>query len=220
VADTSTSGKNWLTRKIGPVPVWLIAVALLAAWYWYEHYGPGATTAATTAATDTGEVDVDVTEPGTTTTSPAPFAGSRQVASGSQSLNQWAAAHSTTAGAVTGTTEAAYTAGKLDKANHTKFDQYLNKGTGHKMPRGLVFYSSGGGAATTSASPPPGTDVHAALPPSAPADPSAGTGGSTSGPAIAAAQHAHDAVTAGGPSRAARPRRAATPAAGTTRWRS
>jgi hypothetical protein len=217
VADTTSSGKNWLTRKIGPVPIWLIALALLAAWYWYEHYGPGATTAA--AGTDAGEVDVDVTEPGTTTTSPAPFAGKRQVASGSQSLNQWAAAHSTTAGAVTGTTEAAYAAGQLDKANHTRFDQYLNKGTGHKMPRGLVFYSSGGGAATTSASPPPGTDVHAALPP-APADPSAGTGGSTSGPAIAAAQHAHDAVTAGGPSRAARPRQPATAAAGTTRWRS
>jgi hypothetical protein len=50
VADTSpgspgssSSGFGFLGRKIGPVPIWLIALVLLGIWYWYENYGPGAT---------------------------------------------------------------------------------------------------------------------------------------------------------------------------------
>ena len=44
------SGFGFLTRKIGPVPIWLIAVGLVGAYYWYKHYGPGATAPAAAAA--------------------------------------------------------------------------------------------------------------------------------------------------------------------------
>jgi outer membrane biosynthesis protein TonB len=53
VPDTpaaTTSGKSslgFLGRKIGPVPVWLIAVAAVAAWYWYQNYGPGKASSST-----------------------------------------------------------------------------------------------------------------------------------------------------------------------------
>jgi hypothetical protein len=38
----SKSSLGFLARKIGPVPIWLIGVALIGAYYWYSHYGPGA----------------------------------------------------------------------------------------------------------------------------------------------------------------------------------
>jgi hypothetical protein len=67
VPDTPASGsggsKNslgFLARKIGPVPIWLIGVALVAAWYWYEHYGPGASTNSQSASAD--QVDPETGE--------------------------------------------------------------------------------------------------------------------------------------------------------------
>jgi hypothetical protein len=36
---------GFLTRKIGPAPVWVYAVMLIAVYYWYEHYGPEASKA-------------------------------------------------------------------------------------------------------------------------------------------------------------------------------
>lgn len=48
MADTPAAepkGKSsfgFLTRKIGPVPIWVIAVGIVGAYYWYTHYGPGA----------------------------------------------------------------------------------------------------------------------------------------------------------------------------------
>lgn len=39
---------NVLTHKIaGKVPVWVVAVALVGIYYWYTHYGPGASSSAT-----------------------------------------------------------------------------------------------------------------------------------------------------------------------------
>ena len=33
---------GFLTRKIGPLPVWAWAAIAVAGYYWYTHYGPGA----------------------------------------------------------------------------------------------------------------------------------------------------------------------------------
>jgi hypothetical protein len=39
----SSSGTfGFLTKRIGPVPIWVIIIALAGLWYWYYHYGPGA----------------------------------------------------------------------------------------------------------------------------------------------------------------------------------
>lgn len=44
MADPVPSGDSlgFLKRKIGPVPIWVICVGVVAAYYWYMHYGPGA----------------------------------------------------------------------------------------------------------------------------------------------------------------------------------
>lgn len=42
---------GFLTKKIGPVPVWLIGAVLVGGIYWYEKYGPGASSTSTAAAT-------------------------------------------------------------------------------------------------------------------------------------------------------------------------
>ena len=64
MADTDPSGSDnsfgYLTHKIGPLPVWAYAVIAVGAWYWYTHYGPGASAAtATTTATDTTDDNAD-----------------------------------------------------------------------------------------------------------------------------------------------------------------
>jgi hypothetical protein len=38
--DSATFG--FLTRKLGPLPVWAWGAIIVAAYYWYTHYGPGA----------------------------------------------------------------------------------------------------------------------------------------------------------------------------------
>lgn len=46
MADSGSGEKKsafgFLGKKIGPVPIWVIAVVLVAGYYWYENYGPGA----------------------------------------------------------------------------------------------------------------------------------------------------------------------------------
>lgn len=37
---------GFLTKKLGPFPVWLWGVGAVGIYYWYTHYGPGAKTAA------------------------------------------------------------------------------------------------------------------------------------------------------------------------------
>ena len=53
-ASTSSGSKGgslgFLGRKIGPVPIWLIGLALVAAWYWYQNYGPGASSSGASSA--------------------------------------------------------------------------------------------------------------------------------------------------------------------------
>jgi len=53
VADTpEPKGKSqfgFLTRKIGPLPVWAYAAIAVGAYYWYTHYGPGASKKAAAA---------------------------------------------------------------------------------------------------------------------------------------------------------------------------
>lgn len=34
---------GFLTRKIGPLPIWAYAAIAVGIYYWYTHYGPGAT---------------------------------------------------------------------------------------------------------------------------------------------------------------------------------
>lgn len=52
-ATSSSKSKSlgFLSRKIGPVPIWVIAVGLAAAYVWYTKYGPGksSSTSATAA---------------------------------------------------------------------------------------------------------------------------------------------------------------------------
>ena len=52
-APAAGSKMGFLGRKIGPVPIWLIAVAAVGAYYWYTHYGPGKPAPADTTATTT-----------------------------------------------------------------------------------------------------------------------------------------------------------------------
>lgn len=48
--DTATAktggGGSWITRKIGPLPAWGWGLAAVGVYYWYTHYGPGASKAA------------------------------------------------------------------------------------------------------------------------------------------------------------------------------
>lgn len=39
-------GGTWFTRKIGPLPAWGWGAVAVGAYYWYAHYGPGASKAA------------------------------------------------------------------------------------------------------------------------------------------------------------------------------
>lgn len=54
---TSKSSFGFLGRKLGPVPIWLIGLVAVGGYYWYTHYGPGATPA--TAATPTAGVPAE-----------------------------------------------------------------------------------------------------------------------------------------------------------------
>ena len=62
-AEGGKSSFGFLTRKIGPVPIWLIALGLVGGYYWWTHYGPGAK-AATPAAGTQPQVVVVEGEPG------------------------------------------------------------------------------------------------------------------------------------------------------------
>ena len=54
-SSSSKSTFGFLTKRIGPVPVWVIIVAIVGLWYWYFHYGPGSQAKTTTpAAAGTG----------------------------------------------------------------------------------------------------------------------------------------------------------------------
>lgn len=43
---TARGGGPWFTRKIGPLPAWGWGAAAVGVYYWYTHYGPGASKAA------------------------------------------------------------------------------------------------------------------------------------------------------------------------------
>lgn len=67
MADTpapagKTSSFGFLGRKIGPVPIWLIGVAAVGAYYWYRHYGPGAKAAVPAAAAGTPATNITIRE--------------------------------------------------------------------------------------------------------------------------------------------------------------
>lgn len=47
--DSGTFG--FLTRKVGPLPIWAWGAIAVGIYYWYTHYGPGATSTATTPVT-------------------------------------------------------------------------------------------------------------------------------------------------------------------------
>lgn len=42
--DSGSHGDKFgfLTRKVGPLPIWVYGVIIIGAYYWYTHYGPGA----------------------------------------------------------------------------------------------------------------------------------------------------------------------------------
>lgn len=61
----------YLTRKLGPLPVWAWALIAVGAYYWYTHYGPGASSATansggtiTEKVTTTHSAGANVTVPG------------------------------------------------------------------------------------------------------------------------------------------------------------
>ena len=82
MADTpapSSSGDQFgfLTKKVGPLPVWAWGVIAVGIYYWYTHYGPGANSA-TPPANANGNADA-VTETLNTTTGPTTDSGSSTV---------------------------------------------------------------------------------------------------------------------------------------------
>ena len=50
-ATTSKSNFGFLTKKIGPAPVWVYALIAVGIWYWYTHYGPGKAAGSNASAT-------------------------------------------------------------------------------------------------------------------------------------------------------------------------
>ena len=80
MADTpepsSSSGDTFgfLTKKVGPLPVWAWGVIAVGIYYWYTHYGPGASSAKT-PSTGNGTGDA-VTETVNTVTGPTSDTGS------------------------------------------------------------------------------------------------------------------------------------------------
>ena len=48
-APANTKGAGYLTKKVGPLPVFMWALLAVGAYYWYTHYGPGKTAAAPAA---------------------------------------------------------------------------------------------------------------------------------------------------------------------------
>lgn len=83
---------GFLTRKLGPLPVWAYAVIIMGVYYWYMHYGPGKSTSsqarnapygldangnpiipmATESISQSGGPDSSSSSSTTTTTSPPP----------------------------------------------------------------------------------------------------------------------------------------------------
>lgn len=47
---SAKGGGTWITRKIGPLPVWAYGVIAVGAYYWYTHYGPGASKSAASSS--------------------------------------------------------------------------------------------------------------------------------------------------------------------------
>lgn len=45
-AAQARGGGTWFTRKIGPLPAWGWGAVAVGVYYWYTHYGPGASKAA------------------------------------------------------------------------------------------------------------------------------------------------------------------------------
>lgn len=51
-ASSSSGGSSFgfLTRKLGPLPVWAYAAIAVGGYYWYTHYGPGASSSSPQSA--------------------------------------------------------------------------------------------------------------------------------------------------------------------------
>lgn len=56
------SSLGFLGRKIGPVPIWVIAVGAVGAYFWYTHYGPGSKPAAAPAPARAGTTNITIRE--------------------------------------------------------------------------------------------------------------------------------------------------------------
>lgn len=59
MAEAEPSGDGsfgFMTHKVGPLPVWMWGVLIAGAYYWYTHFGPGASSA-TAATTGTASAD-------------------------------------------------------------------------------------------------------------------------------------------------------------------
>ena len=65
--ESSGDQFGFLTRKVGPIPVWAWGVIAVGIYYWYTHYGPGANSSS--PATGNGNGDA-VTETLNTATGP------------------------------------------------------------------------------------------------------------------------------------------------------
>lgn len=238
-AASSTAKGKGLARKLGPLPVWVWAVLLVAAWYWYEHYGPGAksTAAATTSSDGGGGPVYDITKTinifrrgrgggrgrgGHHDHDHDSDVAFRETATGDESLDQVARKRHTTAAQIERTTRDSR---EISPANLARFEAYVAGGTDRRMPKGLVYYTEhageGPGGKIPVGSPGPPPTVPDVMKPGKPGavitNPSAGSGGSTSGPAIADAEHAANPGRGTAP---AKPR-VTSPAgtAGMSRWR-
>lgn len=68
----SKSSFGFLTRKVGPAPVWLWGAAAFGVYYWYTHYGPGASKVTASQATPAGPTVIEVRGPRGPAGPPAP----------------------------------------------------------------------------------------------------------------------------------------------------
>jgi type IV secretory pathway VirB10-like protein len=65
-SSSSSDALGFLSRKIGPAPVWLWGLGIAGGYYWWTHYGPGkATTTTTSTSTSTSASTSTTTSTGT-----------------------------------------------------------------------------------------------------------------------------------------------------------
>lgn len=167
MADTPAAGKkglDFLTRKIGPAPVWVYALLAVGVYYWYTHYGPGASSAAavpaasatpgTTPTTDSIGSNILATAPYSDDTAWASAAIGYLSGDGGQTSNGIGVPLNDATVAIDN-----YLQGLPNTAQQQAWVQLALNGIGPPpvAPASQVSTTTGGGTTTTPPPPPPPT---------------------------------------------------------------